>query len=189
MIESVIQSIQKHDLAAALISMWFITFPYDIITPVLKLSHLSPVSVASLSLVITLSGFFLFLRQYRAFRSIGWIPVFALIVSSTVAAAEITRVPEETFFGWRILGAALGSTVFTIFKHRRKGDLKAAGVMFSIGLAIGFVSSRYIMDKMGWINASDYWLMASGIGGVIGYMALDILYVHLLKTKRAAADE
>lgn len=189
MIDSMIQSIQKHDLAAALLSMWAMTFPFDIVTPILRLSQLSPISVATLSLVITLSGFFLFLRQYRAFSAMAWIPCFALIVSTTVAAAELAQVPEETFFGWRILGAALGSAVFTIFKHRRKGELKAALVMFAVGLSIGFVSSRYIMDKMSWINAGDYWLMASGIGGVVGYMVLEIVYVRLIAKKRAAADE
>lgn len=189
MIESLIQSVQKHDLAAALLSMWAILFPFDIVTPILKLSHLSPLSVTSLSMVITLSGFFLFLRQYKAFSAAGWIPVFALLVSTTVAAAEVTQAPEETFFGWRMLGAALGSAVFTATKHRRKGDMKAALIMFSVGLAIGFVSSRYIMDKMNWINAGDYWLMASGIGGVIGYMVLQIVYQRLITTKRAAANE
>src|SRR6187402_1716138 len=147
MINVLTQSDPKLDLLAAFLSVTAIALPIDLVTPTLKaldVTYLSPLSVASISLVVTLSSLFLFMRQYKGFTAAAWIPVYALVISSTVAAAEI-QTPEETFFWYRMLGAFLGSSVAVNFRWSG-GSIKAMLSMLSVGWTTGFVSSRWIID-------------------------------------------
>jgi len=177
MIQTLFQTNQRFDLIAALVSAAAIIAPFDI-SPVLSLLHIkyfSPLSVASLSLVVTLSGLFMFMRQYKYFSTASWIPAYALIISSTVAAAEVAQTPEETFFWFRMLGAFIGSSVAVNFRWRG-GTARSLISMLAVGVATGFVSSRWIIDFFKWSNTSDYWMISSAIGGVLGYLLLKILF-------------
>lgn len=114
----------------------------------------------------------------------------ALIVSTTCAAIEM-QAPEETFYIMRFVGAACGSTIAVIFKLR-DGTARAGLLMFVVGVIVGYISARLILDSFGWENVADYWLAASGIGGALGYICLQILYSNKMKSameKRAGLDE
>lgn len=114
----------------------------------------------------------------------------ALIISTTCAAIE-TQAPEETFYIMRLVGAGLGSTIAVIFKLR-DGTIRAGLLMFAVGVITGYIASRLILDSFGWKNIADYWLIASGIGGALGYICLQIVYSSKMKSameKRAGLDE
>jgi fucose 4-O-acetylase-like acetyltransferase len=123
-----------------------------------------------------MTGFFYVLKRSMVLKGLTFIPVYCLLVSMTAVAADIATAPEETFYLFRLAGAAMGGSVAVIFKMRRRGDITAAAAMFFVGLTTGFVSSRWVIDKLGWPNSGDYWLLASAIGGALGYMVLQVIY-------------
>ncbi len=176
----------KPDALIAALSLSIAVTPIDLTTPILRalnLSYLSPLSVACLSLVISLSGLLLFLRQSRNFNAIYILPIYALIISTTVTAAEPQTI-EQTFFWFRIGGAVVGSTVAVLFRGSDLG-IKARATMFGIGSVIGYIAARLIIDWFDLKMVADYWLISSFAGGAFGYMAFEIFLSE--RARKAAA--
>ncbi len=114
-----------------------------------------------------------------------------VFLSASVLGSELTNSPEETFYLMRLLGASLGSTIAVTFKLRN-GTLRAALIMFFVGATTGYLSSRWILDSFGWSNIADYWLLASGIGGGLGYILLQLVYSKKMEAameRRAGLNE
>jgi hypothetical protein len=114
-----------------------------------------------------------------------------VFLSASVVGSELTQSPDETFYLMRLLGASLGSTVAVTFELR-SGTWRAALTMFGVGATTGYLSSRWILDSFGWMNVADYWLLASGIGGALGYILLQLVYSKKMKAameRRAGINE
>ena len=188
MINVLTQSDPKLDLLAAFLSVTAIVFPIDLVTPVLNalnITYLTPLSVATLSLIVTLSGLLLFLRQYKGFQAMFWLPLYAIFVSATVAAAEIQS-PEETFFLYRVIGSCAGSTIAVAFKRNELLTRTDKLWMFITGVSAGYVSSRLILDMLHLTSEADYWLFSGFWSGAGGYTAVKIF---LSKKAEKAAEK
>ena len=80
------------------------------------------------------------------------------------------------FIFWiKVAGGAIGSSIAVVFKTGGDSWLKLAQ-RFAIGTVIGFVSAPAIIDYMEWTHTPDYWLASATIGGVVGYLALQLLF-------------
>jgi hypothetical protein len=169
-------SLQRQELSAAALSLLSLIVPIDLLDRTLALLNQQSPIAGIVSALFALTGFFFVLKRSMVVRGLVFIPVYGLLVSMTAVAADIATSPEETFYLFRLAGAAMGASVAVIFKLRRRGDVAAAATMFFVGLTTGFVSSRWIIDKLGWPGSPDYWLLSSAIGGALGYMILQMIY-------------
>lgn len=72
-------------------------------------------------------------------------------------------------------GASMGSLIAVVFKPG--GDpLQKLLSRFVIGAILGFISAPLIIDFFGWQHAPDYWLAAATMGGLLGYLTLQLVF-------------
>ncbi len=81
----------------------------------------------------------------------------------------------DMIFWLKVSGGALGSSIAVVFKTGGDSRLKLVQ-RFVIGTIIGFISAPLIIDYMGWEHSSDFWLASATMGGVSGYLALQLLF-------------
>ena len=72
-------------------------------------------------------------------------------------------------------GAALGSSIAVVFKPGGDAWLKLLQ-RFVIGTVIGFITAPLIIDYIGWQHTTDYWLAAATLGGLLGYLFLQLIF-------------
>jgi len=75
----------------------------------------------------------------------------------------------------KILGASLGSSIAVVFKPAGDSWFRLFQ-RFIIGLIIGFISSPVIMDWLEWEVRADYWIASAALGGLCGYLILQLLF-------------
>ena len=75
----------------------------------------------------------------------------------------------------KILGAAIGSSIAIVFK--RGGDHKLKLLQrFALGAIMGFVFAPFIVQFVGVAHTFDYWLASATLGGVVGYLFLQVVF-------------
>lgn len=75
----------------------------------------------------------------------------------------------------RLLGAILGSSLAIVFNTKGHSPVLLLQ-RFVIGAIIGFVSAPVIIDYIGWQHTFDYWLAAATLGGMLGYLVLQMVF-------------
>lgn len=96
--------------------------------------------------------------------------------------------PETIVLWLKTSGAVIGSSIAVVFQPGKDSNLKLLQ-RFIIGVILGFISAPIILDFLTWPHTPDYWLAASCIGGLLGYLLLQWLFTsegitYLLKIKR-----
>jgi len=91
-----------------------------------------------------------------------------LATLGTIAAALGTTT------GAKLVGSSMGSSIAVTFKPANDNKLIWAK-RFILGTIIGFVSAPIIIDLFGWKHSYDYWLASSTMGGLLGYMILQVV--------------
>lgn len=74
----------------------------------------------------------------------------------------------------KIIGASLGSSIAVIFKPGKDTYFRLFQ-RFIMGMIIGVISAPIITEFFGWKHAVDYWLASAALGGVLGYLILQVL--------------
>ncbi len=72
-------------------------------------------------------------------------------------------------------GATIGSSIAVVFKPSEDNYL-VLFKRFVLGAIIGFISAPVLIDFLGWPHIFDYWLAASTLGGLLGYLFLQLLF-------------
>ena len=96
--------------------------------------------------------------------------------------------PETMVIWLKISGATIGSSIAVVFQPGNDSN-RTLVKRFVIGVILGVISAPIILDFFTWPHTPDYWLAASCIGGLIGYLLLQWVFtrellLHLLKIKR-----
>jgi uncharacterized membrane protein YdcZ (DUF606 family) len=86
----------------------------------------------------------------------------------------------DLIFWIKVAGGAIGSSIAVVFKTGGDPWLKLTQ-RFAIGTVGGFISAPALIDYMGWTHTPDYWLASATIGGVVSYLALQLLFNTDLK--------
>lgn len=82
----------------------------------------------------------------------------------------------ETVALWlKLGGAAVGSSIAVVFRPGGDSWLKLAQ-RFVIGTILGFISAPVVIDTLGWKHSPDYWLASATLGGLIGYLLLQVVF-------------
>lgn len=74
----------------------------------------------------------------------------------------------------------IGSSVAIVFKPGGDSWLKLVQ-RFVLGTIIGVISAPVLIDLFGWNHTVDYWLASAAFGGLVGYLALQVLFSDLAK--------
>lgn len=82
---------------------------------------------------------------------------------------------ETAVFWLKASGAALGSSIAIVFQPGGDGYLKLLQ-RFILGTILGFIAAPVLIDHFGWEHTPDYWLAASTLGGLSGYLLLQFLF-------------
>lgn len=73
----------------------------------------------------------------------------------------------------KIVGAMIGSSVAVIFQPN--GDTRWKRIQrFVLGSICGTISAPIIRDLIGWPDHFDYWLASAALGGLFGYLFLQV---------------
>ena len=72
-------------------------------------------------------------------------------------------------------GAAVGSSIAVVFRPGRDRGWKLVQ-RFVIGTILGFIGAPVLLDWLGWPRSADYWLAASTLCGLVGYLFLQMLF-------------
>lgn len=80
---------------------------------------------------------------------------------------------ETTVVYMKAAGAVMGSSIALVFNDDNKTNI---ALRFLIGTIIGFISSPVIIDWLKWQHTADYWLAAATLGGLFGYLTLQIIF-------------
>ena len=86
----------------------------------------------------------------------------------------------------KIIGASLGSSIAVVFKPGGDSKMKLFQ-RFLIGVIIGVIASPIIRDWLEWPALVDYRLAAGTLGGLFGYLVLQLLFsekTHEILKKR-----
>lgn len=75
----------------------------------------------------------------------------------------------------KIIGASLGSSIAVVFKPGGDSHFRLFQ-RFVIGSILGVISAPIIVDFFKWKHEIDYWLAAAALGGVLGYLLLQMLF-------------
>ena len=75
----------------------------------------------------------------------------------------------------KLIGASIGSSIAIVFSPGRDSKLKLLK-RFIIGVIIGFIFAPILIDWLGWPHQLDYWLAASVLSGLCGYLSLQVLF-------------
>ena len=75
----------------------------------------------------------------------------------------------------KIIGASLGSSIAVVFKPGTDSYFRLVQ-RFIMGAIIGVISAPVIVDILKWEHRVDYWLAAASLGGLLGYLILQILF-------------
>ena len=81
----------------------------------------------------------------------------------------------DIIFWLKVGGGAIGSSIAVVFRTGGEPLLKLTQ-RFVIGTVIGFISAPLIIDYLGWTHTTDFWLASATLGGVVGYLALQLLF-------------
>ncbi len=130
----------------------------------------------SIAIAASLISFLVFLHTLRS-RTL--IPTLTAIVASSAALAAEVYTMEGPFI-WRFAGAFLGASVATIHLERTRTKAGISAMLF-VGTVLGLGSARYVQDSVGWMAEPDYWFASSIPGGLLGWMALTIIYGARMK--------
>jgi hypothetical protein len=79
-------------------------------------------------------------------------------------------------------GAAIGSSIAVVFKTDSDNYLKLTK-RFLIGTIIGVLSAPTIIDYFELEPRPDVWLSSAAFGGVVGYLALQLIFNSDLKER------
>ena len=72
-------------------------------------------------------------------------------------------------------GAAMGSSIAVVFMPGGDTWLKLLQ-RFVIGTVLGFIFAPMIRDWLAWPSGGDYWLAAATLGGLVSYLALQLVF-------------
>ncbi len=83
--------------------------------------------------------------------------------------------PETLIFWLKLGGATVGSSIAVVFKPGGDSVIKLIQ-RFVIGTILGFISAPVLIDTIGWKHTPDYWLASATLGGLVGYLLLQVLF-------------
>lgn len=72
-------------------------------------------------------------------------------------------------------GSMLGSSIAVVFTSTGDHPLVLLK-RFVLGTIMGFISSPIIIDTLKWDHSFDYWLASATLGGLLGYLFLQMLF-------------
>lgn len=75
----------------------------------------------------------------------------------------------------KIIGASIGSSVAVVFKPGVDNRLRLVQ-RFVLGAIIGVIFAPVAIDFFKWKHSPDYWLAAAALCGLLGYLALQLLF-------------
>ena len=82
----------------------------------------------------------------------------------------------ETLICWlKLGGATVGSSIAVVFAPGGDSWLKLLQRCV-LGTIMGFITAPVLIDAAGWQHTPDYWLAAATLGGLIGYLLLQIVF-------------
>ena len=89
---------------------------------------------------------------------------------------------DTVLIGIKAGGAALGSSIAVVFMPG--GDKPLILLKrFVLGTIIGFISAPIILDWLRWESKFDYWLASATLGGLLGYLFLQVLFSRETKSR------
>lgn len=95
----------------------------------------------------------------------------------------------DMLFWIKASGAAIGSSIAIVFAPNKDNSYRIIQ-RFIIGIILGFIIAPVIITRLHLKHTWDYWLAASCLGGLFGYLILQILFrtrqrfSHIIRYKR-----
>ena len=82
---------------------------------------------------------------------------------------------ENLILWLKFSGAVVGSSIAVVFRPGKDRAWKLTQ-RFVIGTILGFIGAPVLLDWLNWPRSPDYWLAASTLCGLSGYLFLQMLF-------------